>query len=51
MKFHGTGIVWDGENNKVLCRFTDGTFETDDKRVQDILIANNFEAEPEKKKK
>ena len=33
MKFYGSGIVWDGENNTRLCKFVNGEFETDDEEV------------------
>lgn len=31
--YRGTGIIWDGENNKPLCKFVDGRFETSNKRI------------------
>ncbi len=32
MIFYGTGIVWDAENNRPLCRFVGGKYETNDSR-------------------
>ena len=32
MKFFGNGLVWDKDNNKNLCKFDNGEFETEDKR-------------------
>lgn len=37
MKFYGSGIVWDNENNKPLCKFEGGEFETKDERVIKLL--------------
>jgi len=43
MKFYGNGIVWDKELNKALCKFNKhGEFETDDKRVIDILVSLDY---------
>lgn len=42
MKFYGTGAVWGGEENKILCRFTDGTLETEDDNVIAKLLANGY---------
>ena len=43
MKFYGTGIVWDKEYNKNLCKFNKhGEFETEDKRVIDILLGLDY---------
>ena len=43
MKFYGNGIVWDKELNKALCKFNKhGEFETDDKRVIDILVSLEY---------
>ena len=39
MKFYGKGVVWDKELSKSLCKFNKhGEFETEDKRVIDILV-------------
>jgi hypothetical protein len=43
MKFKGTGIVWDAENNKVLVEFENGIVDTTDQRVIDILSKNGFQ--------
>lgn len=45
MKFKGNGIVWDAENNCVLCQFNDEEFETEDERVIEILQDNDYEYE------
>jgi len=37
MIFHGTGVVWDKENSKRLCKFKDGIYKTESKREIDIL--------------
>ena len=37
MKIYGSGIVWDKENNKPLCKFEGGEFETKDERVIKLL--------------
>jgi len=37
MKFKGSGVVWDVEKKKRLCKFVDGRFDTDDKRTIEIL--------------
>ena len=43
MKFYGQGIVWDKELNKSLCKFNKhGEFETEDKRVIDILLSLDY---------
>ena len=48
MKFHGNGVVWDRINDKALCEFINGEFETDDKRIQDALIETGYPHDPEK---
>ncbi|OEH86248.1 hypothetical protein BHU72_11990 [Desulfuribacillus stibiiarsenatis] len=45
--FYGTGLVWDKENNKLLCKFVDGKFETNDQRTANILINAGYEFEGE----
>jgi hypothetical protein len=47
MKFYGKGVVWDGENNKRLCKFVGGVCDTDDKRIQAILIERGYKFDPE----
>lgn len=42
MKFYGNGIVWDGENNKTLCQFVNGEFETEDARIANKLLELNY---------
>lgn len=46
MKFYGNGIIWDKENNKKLCKFVNGVFETNDKRIIDTLVKSGFEHDP-----
>ena len=43
MKFFGNGIIWDAENNKNLCKFENGEFETENKRVIHILTEMGYE--------
>ena len=43
MKFYGAGIVWNGREDKPLCRFQNGEFETNDKETAEILLALGFE--------
>ena len=38
----GDKIVWDKDNNKILARFKNGFFQTDDKRVAGILTEKGF---------
>lgn len=50
MKFKGTGIVWDAQKNKELCRFTktglrQGVFETQDKKLIEKLKKLGYEFE------
>lgn len=47
MKFYGNGVVWDGENNKRLIKFVGGAVETEDERVQSILIERGYSFDPE----
>lgn len=42
MKFFGKGMVWDKDKNKVLCRFVNGEYETQDSIVIDKLKELNF---------
>lgn len=42
MKFYGTGAVWGGADNKILCRFIDGTLETDDEQVIKKLLESGY---------
>jgi hypothetical protein len=46
MVFHGKGVVWDAKNDKRLCKFENGKFETSDKRVIGILKNAGYDAEP-----
>ena len=43
MIFTGSGIVWDGENDSRLCKFTENKFETEDERTIDILTKLGYE--------
>lgn len=47
MKFKGKGIVWDADNNRVLCKFKNGELETDDKHVIKTLLNAGYEYEGE----
>ena len=49
--FLGNGVVWDKENNKVLCRFENREFKTDDKETIEKLLRlgyNGWKDENEK---
>lgn len=43
MKFYGLGVVWDSGSSKVLCRFENGEFETEDKIIIKKLINLGYE--------
>jgi hypothetical protein len=43
MKFKGTGIVWDAQNNRALVEFENGVVETTDERIIKILKDNGFQ--------
>ncbi|MBD1223287.1 hypothetical protein [Virgibacillus halodenitrificans] len=45
MNFKGNGLVWDKEKNKLLCKFENGKYETDDKREQKILDDLGYESD------
>lgn len=45
MKFFGNGAFWDVENNKPLCEFVNGEFETDDTRIITILTTAGYKSE------
>lgn len=45
MKFYGHGIVWDVKEDKPLCQFEDGVYETTDKREIEALKKAGFEGE------
>lgn len=45
MKFYGNGIVWDGDNNKVLCKFLNGEIETSDKHIIDKLTEKGYKCD------
>lgn len=46
MKFLGKGTVWDASNNRILCRFIEGTYETTDEREIEIL-SQRYRIDPE----
>ena len=48
MRFYGRGIVWDKENNKSLCSFTDGELETSDDRIIKILTELGYTSNEKK---
>ena len=43
MKFYGNGVVWDGANQRRLCSFSNGIYETNDAREIAILKSIGFE--------
>lgn len=45
MKFYGQGVVWDKENDKQLCQFVSGEFETDNERTATILHTLGYRSE------
>lgn len=47
MVFHGNGLVWDAKNNKRLMKFVDGKFETEDKRIIEVLIKAGYKHDEE----
>lgn len=49
MKFTGEGntIVWDPERQRELCRFTKGSFETEDPRTCNLLVKLGYTYEGE----
>lgn len=51
MKFYGHGIVWDKDNNKSLCEFENGEYETNDKREITLLTELGFECDEEPAKR
>jgi len=48
-KFYGTGLVWDKENNKLLCEFKNGEYITEKER--EIKILSSLEYKSEKREK
>lgn len=42
MTFYGNGVVWDGKNNRPLCRFEDGKIDTTDDTICQRLTALNY---------
>lgn len=49
MKFYGSGVVWDAENNKALVEFgAECEAEITDERVVKLLKDAGYECEPEK---
>lgn len=47
MKFYGKGTIWDAENDRILCKFKDGEFETEDVRTIKLLADYGFKYEGE----
>lgn len=45
MKFYGSGIVWNKTNNKRLCKFINGEYETEDKQEINLLIEAGYRSE------
>lgn len=50
MKFYGNGIVWDVAKNKVLCKFKNGTLETENSYICDRLKELNYKHDEVKTK-
>ena len=51
MKFKGNGIVWDADNDRVLCKFMGGELETEDVKTIKVLKDGGYAFEEEIKKK
>ena len=49
VRFYGTGLVWDGENNKLLCEFKNGEYVTKNEREEKILSSLGYECEKKEK--
>ncbi len=45
MRFYGKGILWDNENNRRLCKFKDGFFDTEDKDKIEKLKAAGYKSD------
>ena len=45
IKFYGNGLVWNHKKNKMLCKFINGLYETDDCEEIDILRNDGFQFE------
>lgn len=45
MIFFGTGYVWDKQNNKMLCQFKGGQFETEDSHAIKVLQELGYKSE------
>lgn len=46
MRFLGNGVVWDAVNDRVLCHFLQGVYETKDPREIEIL-SKGYKVDPE----
>ncbi|KNY26331.1 hypothetical protein [Pseudobacteroides cellulosolvens] len=42
MKFYGHGVIWDKENDEVLCKFVNGEFVTEDIVIIEKLKNLNY---------
>ena len=49
MKFYGVGTVWNPKANKRLCRFENGSLETEDKEIISQLLEQNYKHDGEYK--
>ena len=47
MKFYGVGTVWNPKTNKRLCRFENGSLETEDKEIISQLLEQNYKHDGE----
>lgn len=43
MKFYGNGSVWHSEQNKILCRFKNGVYETTNSHEIDYLLSKGYD--------
>lgn len=44
MKFYGNGVVWNKEENKILCKFVGGTLETENIDIAKKLLNLGYES-------
>ncbi|KNY24998.1 hypothetical protein [Pseudobacteroides cellulosolvens] len=42
MKFYGHGVIWDKQNDEVLCKFVNGEFVTEDIAIIEKLKRLNY---------
>ena len=45
MRFYGNGVVWNAEEDRRLCKFNNGVFNTTDQRVIDKLLSLGYKSD------